>query len=57
MIPLFLFAISIQPVQEGAPLRQPQLAAANGMVAMTCGAGPSIYFASSPAERASGAVR
>jgi len=48
MIPFLLFAISIQPAQDGVPPRQPQPAASPGMAAMTYGAGSSIYFASSP---------
>src|SRR5450432_2562206 len=44
---LFLMATSIAPVEPPAPSRQPQLASANGIVAMTFGSGTSVYFASS----------
>ena len=45
---LFLMASSIPPVTPSVPTRQPQLAAAHGIVAMTFGSGTSIYFTSSP---------
>ncbi len=40
-------AVRIQPDAPAVEYRQPQLAAGNGMVAMTYGAGKSIYFTSS----------
>jgi len=49
MIPiLFLMATTIPSVEQSTPSRQPQLAAAHGIVAMTFGSGSKIYFASSP---------
>ena len=47
---LFLWAAAetIAPPSEAVPFRQPQLAAAHGQVAMTFGAGASLFFASSP---------
>jgi len=49
MIPpiLVLTAVRIQPDAPAVEYRQPQLAAGNGMVAMTYGAGKSIYFSAS----------
>ena len=44
---LFLMAVRIQPDAPAVEYRQPQLAAGNGMVGMTYGAGKSIYFTSS----------
>ena len=44
---LALLWMNVQPVSTGVPNRQPQLAAAQGLVAMTFAAGQSIYFASS----------
>ena len=44
---LFLMAVRIQPDSPAVEYRQPQLAAGNGMVAMTYGAGKAIYFTSS----------
>ena len=46
---LFLLAAAetIAPQSDTVPFRQPQLAAAHGLVAMTFGAGASIFFASS----------
>ncbi len=44
---LFLMAVRIQPDAAGGEFRQPQLAVGSGMVAMTYGAGKSIYFTSS----------
>src|SRR6185503_18812821 len=45
---LFLMATRvIQPEGAAAPSRQPQLAAGQGMVAMTFGSGATIYFTSS----------
>jgi len=44
---LFLAAVRLQPEAPALELRQPQLAAGNGIVAMTYGAGKSIYFTSS----------
>ncbi len=46
---LFLLAAAetIAPQSEAVPFRQPQLAAAHGQVAMTFGAGASIFFAAS----------
>ncbi|MEO8130162.1 MAG: sialidase family protein [Bryobacteraceae bacterium] len=44
---LVLMAVRIQPDAPAVEYRQPQLAAGNGMVAMTYGAGKSIYFAAS----------
>ncbi len=44
MLPvLALLAISIKPEVETVPFRQPQLAAAHGLVAMAFGGGKSIY--------------
>src|SRR5262245_38928223 len=42
-----LFAVLLQPVVPSAPNRQPQLAAANGTVAMVFGSGESIWLARS----------
>ncbi len=47
---LLLMAPRITPETPAVPFRQPQLAAAYGQVAMTFGAGSSIYFTSSPDE-------
>ena len=48
LIPIvLLLASSIPQVSPHAPSRQPQLAAAHGVVGMTFGSGSSIYFASS----------
>lgn len=44
---LLLVATAIHPALPDVPYRQPQLTAAYGIVAMTFGAGSSIYFASS----------
>jgi hypothetical protein len=44
---LFLVATRIESVEPALPARQPQLAAAHGLVAMTFGSGTSIYFTSS----------
>jgi hypothetical protein len=44
---LFLMAVRIQPDAPAVEYRQPQLSAGNGIVAMTYGAGKSIYFTSS----------
>ena len=44
---LYLMATSIAPINPAAPSRQPQLAAAHGVVAMTFGSGTSIYLISS----------
>jgi hypothetical protein len=44
---LFLAAVHLQSGAPAVEYRQPQLAAGNGIVAMTYGAGNSIYFASS----------
>ena len=45
---LFLLAAGIRADAPAAPSRQPQLAALDGQVAMTFGAGSTVYFASSP---------
>lgn len=42
-----VLSMNIGPVSNGVPNRQPQLASAHGMVALTFAAGQSIYFASS----------
>ena len=42
-----LFAINIGPAGAGIEYRQPQLAATQQMVAVTFGAGTSVYFSSS----------
>src|SRR5215468_3025896 len=42
-----LVLASIHPVQVGIPNRQPQLAAANGVVALVFGSGHSVMFAQS----------
>ena len=42
-----LLALHLGPVSPSLPNRQPQLAAANGMVAMVFGSGESIWFARS----------
>lgn len=47
LIPFLLLASSIQPVEAATPFRQPQLAAGQGIVAMTFGAGQQIYFSRS----------
>jgi len=47
LLSLLLLAGSIRPTAADVPYRQPQLAAAHGLVAMTFGAGSSIYYASS----------
>ncbi len=44
---LTLLFTNVDAISPGVPNRQPQLAAAHGIVAMTFAAGPSIYFASS----------
>ena len=44
---LLAAAETIKPQSETVPFRQPQLAAAHGQVAMTFGAGASVFFASS----------
>ena len=44
---LLSLAAAIQPAGAAAPARQPQLAHADGQVAMTFGAGSAIYFARS----------
>ncbi len=44
---LLLSIVHVQPGDTGVPYRQPQLAAAHGLVAMTFGGGSSIYFTSS----------
>ena len=51
LLPVLIFmATRIQPEAVTAPSRQPQLAVLNGHVAMTFGAGQSIYFAESKDE-------
>ena len=58
MIPiLLLMATTIPSVEQATPSRQPQLAAAHGMVAMTFGSGSKIYFASSPDQGSAGTLR
>lgn len=48
MLPVaLLFALHLQPVSPNVPNRQPQLAAGNGMVAMTFASGESIWLARS----------
>src|SRR5580698_8384889 len=42
-----LLLMNIGPVSTGVPNRQPQLASAQGIVALTFAAGQSIYFAAS----------
>src|SRR5690348_8833483 len=39
-----LLALHLPPVSPNSPNRQPQFAAANGVVAMTFGSGDSIWF-------------
>ncbi len=43
----FLLLLNIPPVSERAPNKQPQLAAANGVVALVFGSGNSVMFAQS----------
>jgi hypothetical protein len=50
IVPLLFFTTVIRPQSPDLVYRQPQLAAAPGMVAMVFGAGPDIYFASSKDE-------
>ncbi len=46
MLPIaLLFAIHIAPPAESLPYKQPQLAAGDGLVAMTFGAGKAVYCA------------
>ncbi len=48
LLPALLFSIvHIPPADAAVPYRQPQLAAAHGLVAMTFGGGSSLYFTSS----------
>ena len=42
-----LLLMNIQPVSQGVPNRQPQLAAGFGEVGLAFAAGQSIYFSSS----------
>ncbi|MSV29016.1 MAG: hypothetical protein EXQ52_09770 [Bryobacterales bacterium] len=48
---LLFSVVHVQPGDVGVPYRQPQLAAAHGLVAMTFGGGSSIYFTSSSEGR------
>lgn len=52
LLPLVVLMMTriVNPNEAGVPSRQPQLAAAHGLVAMTYGTGSAIYFTSSTDE-------